>query len=423
MATKISAKALYKLFGPEIERAYPLLEQGYGKEQLLAETGVTVAVNDISFDIEEGETFVVMGLSGSGKSTLVRMLNRLIEPSRGEVLIDGQDISGMSDKELIQIRRRYLGMVFQHFALLPHQTVLQNAAFGLKIRGVAADERNDLALHALDQVGLKGWADSLTSELSGGMQQRVGLARALAADPEILLMDEPFSALDPLIRRDMQDELIELQRQFRKTIVFITHDLNEALILGDRIAIMREGRFDQVGTAQEIVAQPATDYVAAFVQDVDRGRVFTAGTLSKDAAVLRAGHDDAATAATKLAQADAAAMYLVDDARRPLGLIEASALPTAADGDGADLAALASQAFPHCTRATPLFEIYAQCSAGLPVAVLAKDGTLSGVLDPLDVFKELASDDSERVTARDLAAAPSDDAGPDAADTSGGVAA
>src|SRR5690625_1816795 len=265
MTPKISARHLYKVFGNDPERAVALLEQGRTKEEILAETGMTVGVQDCSFDVAEGEIFVVMGLSGSGKSTLVRMLNRLILPTAGQVLIDGEDIVTADDAALREVRLHKITMVFQHFALFPHKTVAENVAFGLKAQGVDRATRREKALAALESVGLAPWADSPPDALSGGMQQRVGLARGLAVDPEILLMDEPFSALDPLIRRDMQAELLQLQKELRKTIIFITHDLNEALILGDNIAIMRGGKFVHVGSAVEIVGQPSDDYPSPYV--------------------------------------------------------------------------------------------------------------------------------------------------------------
>src|SRR5690606_22173404 len=251
MAVKLSVENIYKIFGQRTDAARRMLAEGRTKEEILEATGATVGVQDASFDVGEGEIFVVMGLSGSGKSTLVRMLNGLIDPSSGSIMIDGVDVANCTREQLRRIRREKIAMVFQHFALFPHWSVADNAAYGLKVKGVRAPERREKALTALEQVGLAAWADSLPSELSGGMQQRVGLARALATGPEVLLMDEPFGALDPLIRREMQDELLTLQRSLKKTIIFITHDLNEALLLGDTIAIMKDGRFVQVGTAQE----------------------------------------------------------------------------------------------------------------------------------------------------------------------------
>lgn len=288
MQTKISSKNIVKIFGDDPHEALRLLDAGHSKEEIFERTGQTVGVDGASFDVAAGEIFVVMGLSGSGKSTLVRMINGLIKPTSGEMMIDGVDVANCSDQQLRKVRRDKVAMVFQHFALLPHKTVAENAAFGLKIKGIGAEERRAKALEALDQVGLAAWADSYPDELSGGMQQRVGLARGLASDPEILLMDEPFSALDPLIRSDMQQELLELQRSLKKTIVFITHDLNEALALGNAIAIMRNGRIVQTGTAEEIVASPADDYVAAFTREIDRSRVFTAASVADAPASVEA---------------------------------------------------------------------------------------------------------------------------------------
>jgi len=296
MTTKISVTGLYKIFGDRPDAALDLLNRGEAKEAILEATGATVAVQDASFDVEEGEIFVVMGLSGSGKSTLVRLLNGLIPPTSGNILIEGQDVAQAKGEVLREIRRNTITMVFQHFALFPHWSVADNVAYGLKVKGMPVADRRERAMAVLDQVGLAPWADSLPGDLSGGMQQRVGLARGLASDPQVLLMDEPFGALDPLIRREMQDELIELQKTLKKTIVFITHDLNEALLLGDKIAIMKDGRFVQVGTAQDIVSNPAGDYVQAFVADIDRGRVFTARDVSTDPVTAQLHTDSAEVA-------------------------------------------------------------------------------------------------------------------------------
>jgi len=263
--TKIEVKNLVKVFGSQPEKALEMLRKGSNKEQVLAKTGQTMAVNNVSFAIQAGETFVIMGLSGSGKSTILRCLNRLINPTSGNVLLDGEDITKLKPRELRQIRQTKMAMVFQQFALLPHRTVLQNVVYGLEVQGVAKEERERRAQNTLDLVGLTGWENSYPDNLSGGMKQRVGLARALTNDPDILLMDEAFSALDPLIREEMQEELLRLQKRMNKTIVFITHDLSEALKLGDRIAFVRDGSLVQVGTPEEITGQPADDYVAKFV--------------------------------------------------------------------------------------------------------------------------------------------------------------
>ncbi|MYV38575.1 betaine/proline/choline family ABC transporter ATP-binding protein [Streptomyces sp. SID1328] len=278
MTARIEAEHLYKVFGRRPDQAVARLEQGAGRDELRAE-GSTAAVIDASFAVAPGEIFVVMGLSGSGKSTLLRTLNGLLTPTAGRVRFDGQDLTALGDRELREVRAHKISMVFQHFALFPHRSVRDNAAYGLAVQGVPRAERERRADEALALCGLAGWEDSWPDELSGGMQQRVGLARALATDADLLLMDESFSALDPLIRRDMQDQLLELQKTLRKTIVFITHDLNEAMRLGDRIAVMRDGRIVQTGTAEDILLRPADDYVASFIQDVDRSRVLTASAV------------------------------------------------------------------------------------------------------------------------------------------------
>ena len=278
--SKITIKDLYLIFGNDKQHALRMLKEEKSKSEILKATGCTVAVKDANLSIREGEIFVIMGLSGSGKSTLLRCINRLIKPTSGEVIINGRDISNVTDKELLRIRRKELAMVFQHFGLLPHRSVLHNIAFGLELQGVKKQEREQRAMDSMQLVGLKGYENQMVGELSGGMQQRVGLARALANDPEVLLMDEAFSALDPLIRIQMQDELLALQS--KKTIVFITHDLNEAIKLGDRIAIMKDGEVVQVGTSEEILTEPANAYVERFVQSVDRSKIITAASVMVD---------------------------------------------------------------------------------------------------------------------------------------------
>lgn len=273
---KLRVNKLTKIFGKHPNHALKLLEEKKSKDEILAETGMTVGVNQATFDIHAGEVFVIMGLSGSGKSTIIRMLNRLIEPTGGSIEIDGEDIVKMNKEQLREVRRKKISMVFQQFALFPHKTLLQNTEYGLEIQGVDKETRAKKAKESLELVGLGGYTDKYPDELSGGMKQRVGLARALTNDPDILLMDEAFSALDPLIRKDMQDELMDLQEKMQKTIVFITHDLNEALRLGDRIALMKDGSVVQVGTPEDILMDPANDYVERFVEDVDLSRVLTA---------------------------------------------------------------------------------------------------------------------------------------------------
>lgn len=278
---KVSLKNVYKVFGDNSGRALEMAHAGKKKSEIHTSTGCTIGVDDASFDIMAGETFVIMGLSGSGKSTLIRLLNRLIEPTSGSIEIDGRDITKMSKRELIELRRRDMSMVFQSFALLPNRNVLNNAAFGLEISGVGEAQRTEKALAALDAVGLKDYAQSRPDELSGGMKQRVGLARALASEPTILLMDEAFSALDPLIRTEMQDELMRLQGENSRTVIFVSHDLDEAMRIGDRICIMQHGKVVQVGTPDEIVSKPANDYVRSFFRNVDVSQVFKAGDIAR----------------------------------------------------------------------------------------------------------------------------------------------
>jgi glycine betaine/proline transport system ATP-binding protein len=277
----IEVRKLWKVFGSgAASQAIALAEGGASRSQILQQTDQTVAVRDVSFSVGRGETFVVMGLSGSGKSTLIRCLSRLIEPSKGEVLLDGKDLLAMNEEELRGVRRGQMSMVFQHFGLFPHRRVIDNIAYGLEVQGIEKSKRLGRAKDVLEIVGLSGWADHYPQQLSGGMQQRVGLARALAVDPQILLFDEPFSALDPLIRKEMQDELIRLQKTMQRTIIFITHDFAEALRLGDRIAIMKDGSFDQVGTPEEIITQPATDYVREFTNDIPRAKVLSVRSVA-----------------------------------------------------------------------------------------------------------------------------------------------
>lgn len=275
----LDVQDVWKVFGPKPERALEMAGEGSSRGEILEQTGCTVAVKGVSFDVGVGETFVVMGLSGSGKSTLIRCIAQLIKVTRGQVTLDGEDLTEMDEESLRTVRREKLSMVFQHFGLLPHRRVIDNVAYGLEVQKVPRAERHARAEEILDVVGLEGWGSHYPQQLSGGMQQRVGLARALAVDPEILFFDEPFSALDPLIRREMQDELLRLQHEMHRTIVFITHDFAEAIKLGDRIAIMKDGALDQIGTAAELITNPATDYVREFTEDIPKAKVLTAGDV------------------------------------------------------------------------------------------------------------------------------------------------
>ncbi|WP_265734112.1 glycine betaine/L-proline ABC transporter ATP-binding protein ProV [Poseidonibacter lekithochrous] len=278
---KLVVKNVFKVFGKEPQKALKMLANGKSKEKIFTKTGMTIGVQDASFEINEGEIFVIMGLSGSGKSTLVRLLNRLIEPTSGQIFIDDIDVTNLSDKELIDIRRKKISMVFQSFALMPHMNIIDNVSFGLELSGIDKAKRYEAAQKALEQVGLEHHSQSYPDELSGGMQQRVGLARALANDPDIMLMDEAFSALDPLIRTEMQDELLILQEKEKRTIVFISHDLDEAIRIGDRIAIMEGGEVVQIGTPEEIINEPANDYVKSFFKGVDVTSVLSASHIAK----------------------------------------------------------------------------------------------------------------------------------------------
>ncbi|MBM9512050.1 glycine betaine/L-proline ABC transporter ATP-binding protein ProV [Desulfogranum marinum] len=328
---EISVKNLYKIFGDSPERALKLLEKGQSKEDIYETTGMTVGVQDASFEVEKGEIFVVMGLSGSGKSTLVRTLNRLIEPTAGEVIIDGQDILKMGKTELVKFRRSKTSMVFQSFALMPHLSVLQNVAFGLELDGIEKAVRTERAIDALKQVGLDGWENALPSELSGGMQQRVGLARGLAVDPDILLMDEAFSALDPLIRTEMQDELLKLQDRQERTIVFISHDLDEALRIGDRIAIMEGGRVVQVGSPEEILQNPADDYVRAFFRGVDPTGVISAGDIvrhNQPTVIWHTPQGSPRATLELLNNRDREYAYVLDSEHRFFGVVSTDSLRT-----------------------------------------------------------------------------------------------
>ena len=307
----IVCKSLWKIFGANPTNILKEVDPNWSRTEVQEKTGHVIAVKDVSFQVERGETFVVMGLSGSGKSTLVRCISRLIEPTQGEVLVDGVDTVTMPEKELIELRRHKLSMVFQHFGLLPHRRVVENIAYGLEVRGMSRDDRLKKAGEVLESVGLSGWGDNYPRELSGGMQQRVGLARALAVDPEIMLFDEPFSALDPLIRREMQDELLRLQSVVRKTMVFITHDFLEAIKMGDHIAIMKDGEFVQIGTPEEIVANPVDDYVRDFSEDVPRHKVLTVNSIM-DADCCRCGeHETVASALAIMDGQQAQAAYVV----------------------------------------------------------------------------------------------------------------
>ena len=320
---KVKVNHLTKIFGKKTKPALEMIRANKSKTEILEKTGATVGVYDVNFEVEEGEIFVIMGLSGSGKSTLIRLLNRLIEPTSGNIYIDGQDISSLDKEGLREVRRNKMSMVFQNFGLFPHRTILENTEYGLEIRGVPKEERQAKAEKPLENSSLIAFKDQLPSQLSGGMQQRVGLARALANDPEILLMDEAFSALDPLIRREMQDELLDLQENVKKTIIFITHDLNEALRIGDRIALMKDGQIMQIGTGEEILTNPANEYVRTFVEDVDRSKVLTAQNIMVPALTTNIEIDGPTVALKRMRQEEVSMLLAVDKKRQLKGVVRA----------------------------------------------------------------------------------------------------
>ena len=368
-----------------------MLGEGVSKEEILAQTGNVVGVVDVSLEVKPGEIFVVMGLSGSGKSTLIRCINRLYEPSSGRVLIDDTDITGVSEQELRQLRRSKLAMVFQHFALFPHRSVFDNVEYGLKVRGTARDERRAAAEEALELVGLTGWGEYRPSSLSGGMRQRVGLARALAAKPEILLMDEAFSALDPMIKREMQDELITIQEKIGTTIVFITHDLNEALKLGDRTAIMRDGRVVQVGTPQEIIRRPASEYIYEFTRDVDRGRVLTLRSVMKPVTVYEANGAGAGGALAAL-EAAGKSECIVTRGGVPQWCVSEEQLKTATESSGQDFASVGAPV-EVAPASTVLMDAFKAAADGHCITAVNRRGEYVGHADPTDILGALTLSD------------------------------
>ncbi|OLT41137.1 glycine betaine ABC transporter ATP-binding protein [Saccharomonospora sp. CUA-673] len=385
----IRVESLYKVFGrrgPEVVRS---LLGGTDPAEIDI-PGTTAAVVDVSFEVGAGEIFVVMGLSGSGKSTLLRMLNGILPASSGKVFVEDAELTSMTSREIRELRRNRMSMVFQHFALFPHRSVLQNAAYGLQVQGVAKRERFERAQRALGMVGLSGWEDRLPEQLSGGMQQRVGLARALAAETDVLLMDEAFSALDPLIRREMQDQLLDLQRQLGKAIVFITHDLNEAMRLGDRIAVMRQGRIVQIGTAETILLHPADDYVAQFVRDVDRARVLTArSVMDKPLPAVRA-QTPAADVLRAIRESGLADLVLVDQDGRPTGAV------TLTDADAAVRSGLSDgplriEPVSRVVESATVDELLSVVTGRLPLAVVDDDGVLVGVVRQPTLLAALSS--------------------------------
>lgn len=389
---KIVVKDLVKIFGSNIQKALHLLKKEMSRDDILRETGQTVAINKVSFSVRQGEIFVVMGLSGSGKSTILRCMNRLIEPSIGTIEIDGIDITQLKRRELQEFRQKKTAMVFQQFALLPHRTVLQNTVYGLEVQGVAKQEREEKAARTLGLVGLKGWENKYPSQLSGGMKQRVGLARALTNDADILLMDEAFSALDPLIREEMQDELLSLQHKMNKTIVFITHDLNEALKMGDRIAFLRDGTLVQVGTPEEITTNPADDYVARFVRGVDKSKILTAGDVMKKPQPLITLRDGPNVALRIMKEHGISSLFVVDRDKHLQGIITVDEAIDAKYSAISSLNEVKLVSGPVVRENTPVqdtLSVIAECK--LPMAVVDADNKLTGIIVRGSVLAALAS--------------------------------
>ncbi|USS85736.1 glycine betaine/L-proline ABC transporter ATP-binding protein [Fructilactobacillus myrtifloralis] len=378
---KIKVDHLTKIFGPHINKAQELLSEGKTKEEILAKTGSTVGVDNANFTINDNEIFVIMGLSGSGKSTMLRMFNRLIEPTLGTIYVDGENIMQLDKKGLLELRRKKMSMVFQNFALLPDRTILENAAFGLEVQGVAKEERETKAHESLEMVGLKGYDHQLPSELSGGMQQRVGLARAITNDPDILLMDEAFSALDPLNRRDMQDELIDLQHKLHKTIIFISHDLNEALRIGDRILMMHNGDVVQIDTPEDLLTHPKNDYVKKFIQNVDRSKILTAGNVMIHPNTINIEKDGPKLALRRMKEDHISSIFAVDDDQRLLGLIDADDVIKLIENQQRDMSTVLKTGLPTTSPDTPIADLFNKISKSpLPYAVVDKDGRLEGII-------------------------------------------
>ncbi|MFC4024205.1 glycine betaine/L-proline ABC transporter ATP-binding protein [Oceanobacillus longus] len=388
----IETKNLSKIFGKNSKQTLKLMDKGLSKEEILKETGNTVGVNRASFTVEEGEIFVIMGLSGSGKSTLVRLLNRLIEPTEGSILIDGVDLAKMDKKSLRKARREKMSMVFQQFALFPHRTILENAEYGLEIQNVPKEERKKKAEEALNLVGLGDYKHQKPGQLSGGMQQRVGLARALANDPKVLLMDEAFSALDPLIRKEMQDELIDLQSSMKKTIIFITHDLDEALRLGDHIALMKDGVVVQIGTPEEILVHPANDYVEKFVEDVDRSKILTAHHIMKRPETVNIEKHGPRVALERMREEGISSILVIDGKRDLKGYVTAEDALAARKKESSNLQEILRTDIPKVNPDTTMHDIFTIIhDSQTPVAVV-EDNKLKGIIVRGAVIAALAGD-------------------------------
>ncbi len=396
--TIIEVKNLWKVFGRDPKRVLSKKLRGLTKEEIQKKTGCVVGMRDISLNIKRGEFYILMGLSGSGKSTLIRSLIRLNDPTSGAIIVNGTDIAKLGGEDLLEFRKKTYGMVFQHYGLFPHMTVLDNAAYGLKVKGMPKGERYAKAMTTLETVGLKGWEDYYPGALSGGMQQRVGLARALANEPDILLMDEPFSGLDPLIRRQMQDELVELQDKLKKTIIFVTHDLHEALKLGDRIAIMRNGELVQIGSPEEIVTEPADEYVQEFVRDASPAKVLTAGSIMEKPSVLLYDWEGPNTAIHMLQSNKRNAAFVVDKKHTLLGVATQDKLKPYADMKDKD-AKIPKESFrmvPTVTEDTILEDLFSIVTANpYPIPVTDENGKLLGIVKTDTIFETISINHDE----------------------------
>ncbi len=396
---KIRTERVSKLFGPDPQAALPLLDTDASKAEIMEKTGNVVGLRNVTLDIVGGSIFVVMGLSGSGKSTLIRHINRLIEPTAGRILVEDTDVVSLSQTELRDLRLHRVSMVFQNFGLLPNKTVLDNVALGLRFAGASNARARELAMEQIERVGLKGFEKQYPRQLSGGMQQRVGLARALATDAEILLMDEAFSALDPLIRHDMQSQLLELQTDLKKTIVFITHDLDEALRIGGRIAILNDGSLSQCGTGEEILLHPADDYVKRFVRNVDRARVITTAAAARTVPMMTSAEISADKIARLLSAEDAQAAFIVDDEGRPTGAISAASIAHHAD-DGYWRDSKHVLPVTRVSSDTILADALTDVAASeIPVAVVDESGRLIGAISRRGLLEAMAGTDGPSYTA------------------------
>ena len=386
---KIKVDSLVKIFGKTPREGLKLLREGHDRDAIQEKTGNVVGVGGVSFEIQQGELFVIMGLSGSGKSTLIRCLNRLIEPTSGQVIVDEEDIAHVDAQRLREVRRTKMAMVFQKFALFPHLTVAENTEYGLNVRGVNHKKAREKALETLEIVGLHKWADRYPSELSGGMQQRVGLARALATDSDILLMDEAFGALDPLIRRDMQAELIRLQKELHKTVVFISHDIHEALKVGDRVAVMKDGYFVQVGTPEELVTNPADNYIRDFMMDVNRAQVLKTGSITRKTIPFILGEGSARSALEQMQRHQRQEMYVVNQNNSPIGIVTIEALTQALNEGKEDIKDVMETDFPKVQASTTIEEVAHLCRQKLPLAIIDDQGDFKGVVEHSDILASI----------------------------------